>query len=219
MTAGGALIIEFDDTLNFVGPRRIHVHLLLVGFREKDGILHQAHERRAQCAQSIRRRVRRGGEGAGNSHVRRQERQNLPVFLVLRQLEHQGHVLEVRRAGQADLHQNMNLLLGNPMGMIALPRSPGVRAAAADLAALHGEVDLVSSRISADDAKLCSKNLVHGCGVDVTRRRDARCADDQFLRKNILDARYACRVPGIDHVGAVGRVSEPAEASCIELNR
>ena len=70
-----------------------------------------ASKARAQCGEPRRRHIRRRHVGARQRHVGGQERQHLPVGLVLRQLEHQRHVGQLGMALQRDLHEVVDLAL------------------------------------------------------------------------------------------------------------
>ena len=68
---------------------------------------------------------------------------------------------------EANLDQNENLLLGEPLRPRRLPRCPGIGAAPADLAALHGQVDIIAAGITGDNLEFGADQLVERVRIEV----------------------------------------------------
>src|SRR5690606_18085412 len=97
----------------------------------------------------------------------------------------------------ADLEQDVDLLLRQPVRLAGLPPGPQRAAARIDLAALHGEVDL-GAGVAADDLELGPGDAVQDARVERRGRGRAAGADDQLLLLDLIDAGDAGRVPGHD---------------------
>ena len=132
---------------------------------------------------------------------------------------HQRHVGELGIPLQRDLHQDDDLLLREPLRPRRLPRRPGIRAAAADLAALHREVDVVAAGIAGDDLELGADELVERLGIVDRAAGDAGRADDQLA----LSSRPGwCVMPVVCQelitFGRVGGVADPEELAHVEFD-
>ena len=217
-TAGSVLAIEFGDLLHFLAAGRADVHSGLVGFGQEQRILHGGVESATQRGDALAWRLGRSDESAGNAGIGRQEGQNLAVVLVLGKLGHQRHIGQLRMPSQRDLHQNEDLLLGEPVRLGRLPRCPRIRAASAHLAALHREVDVVAAGIAGDDPELRADQRVHRLGIVDRAGGGAGRADHELPLHHVADRPNAGGVPGIHHVRAVGGVADPEEVAGIELD-
>src|SRR5262249_61632388 len=128
-----------------------------------------------------------------------------------------GQILQGRHVGQlgiplhADLGQDEDLLLGEPLRTGRLPRGPRVRAAAADLAPLHGQIDVVAAWVAGDDLKLGADKLIERVRIKIGAAGDAGRADHELALHHVLDGADSGRVPRIDDVGRVGGVADPVE--------
>src|SRR5256885_14551369 len=101
--------------------------------------------------------------------------------------------------------------------MIGLDARPGPAAARLDLAALHRERDVVSSRVAGDQAQLGAEDAVHHLWEEIGVGAGAGAADEHRPHVQILEARDAAFAPGGADAHFVVGAAEPAELAGVEL--
>ena len=87
-------------------------------------IVHHRVERLAQRRDALRRRVRRGEDRPPDVGRGRQHAQQLAILVIGAEIHQQRHVRQIGRLGEPDLHQDVDLLLGDPVRPRRLPRRP-----------------------------------------------------------------------------------------------
>ena len=102
-----------------------------------------------------------GGERAAELGARDHQFDELALLRRARRVLDRRRV-EIGRA-RTGLRDHRDLLLGEPGRLGGLPARPGV-VAGLDLAALHGEIDLVAARIAGHDLELAAENSFIVCG-------------------------------------------------------
>src|SRR5947199_21428 len=85
--------------------------------------------------------------------------ENLPLLVALTELAPERRV-EVGFAPWSDLEQNVHLALAQPARIVGLQRRPGIAAAAVDLAAFDGKVDVAAAGITGDDLEFGTEQVV-----------------------------------------------------------
>src|SRR5438132_14182396 len=101
--------------------------------------------------------------------------------------------------------------------MAALDARPRPAAARLDLAALHGERDVVAAGIAGDELHLRAENAVHRLGEEIGIGARAGAADEYRPRVEILELRDAALAPRSADAHLIVRAAEPAELRCREL--
>src|SRR5947207_353701 len=101
--------------------------------------------------------------------------------------------------------------------MVALDARPRPAAARLNLAALHGEGDVVAAGVAGDELQLRAEDGVHRLREDVGIGARAGAADEDVARVEVLEARDAGLAPRRAHAHLVVRAAEPAELRGLEL--
>src|SRR5437763_15948716 len=101
--------------------------------------------------------------------------------------------------------------------MVALDGGPRPAAARLDLAALHGERDVVAAGVAGDELQLGAEDGVHRLREDVGIGARAGAADEDGARVEVLEARDSGLAPRRAHAHLVVRAAEPAEFRGLEL--
>ena len=127
--------------LHLGARQRLDVEAELLGVGEERRIGHRLVERRAQHFELRRRRVRRRDVGAVEYGLADDQFDHLAVLFAFDELEHarHAHLGQQRMRFEADLHQDVGLVVAQPVRLLRAEARPVPAADAVDLAALHGE--------------------------------------------------------------------------------
>src|SRR5215208_161812 len=209
--------IELLDQLLYPGARQWRdrdFHLL--GISEELRVLYRVVEGLAQNVDLLRRRASRCDIGALEYLLADHQFGHFAV-LILDVVPDRGnaHFGQLRLRLERDLHQHVELLVAQPVGLLRLDARPVPAADAVYLAALHGERDVGRAGIAGNDLEFGT------CSVIVERRIVAggatggAAADDRLLFLRVLegldlgilegraDAHPAIGGADIDHLGRI----------------
>ena len=125
---------------------------------------------------------------------------------------------QLRLLGQSRLHDDVDRFVVEPVGMDALQGAPGQPAKSVDLLALHGERDVVGSRIAGDQLGLGAEHVLVQMREHVRIGAGALAAERGRLGQKV--------VPGLDRgfgrgdaqAGVPGDAAQPGEFRCVECS-
>ena len=139
---------------------------------------------------------------------RDQKPQHLPLLVVRRALERHRHVRQIGVLLQIELHQHVDLR--QPV-LLALQARPRPAAAAVDLAALHGEVDVVAARIAGDELDLGAEHVAQDQREGVRIGADRAAAEAELALEHVVPGLDRRGLPGGADAGLAGDAAEPGE--------
>src|SRR5215510_13454380 len=118
---------------------------------------------------------------------------------------------------QRGLHQDVDLLLGEPRGPNRLETRPGPITDPLHLVALHRERDLDRARIAGDDSEFGAKHSIQktrrGLGIDTSG-----ATDDQLRVKQILRGAMRRSVPRQHDADLAADAADPVKLVQIEAH-
>src|SRR5918997_1898032 len=117
-----------DEAFQFFARHGLKFELRLLKFGDEGGVLHGGVKSLAQGLDSLRRNARRSEDGTADHRGRREKPKYGAVLRIGGEVVEQRHVLKVRRLGEADLHEDVDLLLLQPLGSGRFPRRPAITA-------------------------------------------------------------------------------------------
>ena len=189
----------------------------LVGIGQELRILHGGIEGGAQGGDLLGRRAGRRDIGALENLLAHHHLGHFAIFVVVDvfpQLRH-AHLGQFRIGLEPDLHQDVELVVAQPVRLLRLGARPVPAAHAVDLAALHGERDVGGALVAGHDVELGAGGVIVQIAVVAGRAAGRGRAQDGLLPAGVIegldlgglvgaaDARAGIGGADIDHLGGI----------------
>ena len=137
-----------------------------------------------------RRREDRTSEAEDDDNIRRTARSNNSWRDPSAAARREG-----RAPFEADLHEDVDLLVAKPVGTRRFPRRPAVRATSRNLALFHRKVDVVAARIAEDILNFVPRSAFMAFGYcEDVQPRLARMGTSCFVASSMVLMPDVCQV-------------------------
>ncbi len=210
-------ICRAEHSLDLAARDQRNIEIQALCLRTKLGVPDCLFEGRYERLLAVWRNVRRRRKWTRHCEARQDQQGDLPLRLAGLHVQRGRYRPQIRMLSQAQLSQDIDLLVLDPARMEARHRAPGDAASAVDLASLDCQEYVVGPVVSADELDLRPEQVLDQQRVDVGLGPWALAAQGGLLRQQILPCLDRRPVPREADDDVLGHAAEPGELSTVEL--